>query len=129
MDPKTTAEKIVKRLEAAWNAADGAAFAEPFAEDADFINVRGELHTGRQAIAAGHQGIFDSIYRGSEVRYGVIQARELDENAILAHIDATLNVPDGPMAGEINALASIVLVADGDEPRIAAFHNTVVADT
>jgi hypothetical protein len=31
------------------------------------------------------------------------------------------------MAGEINALASIVLVGDGDEPRIAAFHNTVVA--
>jgi uncharacterized protein (TIGR02246 family) len=127
MEPKSTAETIVKQLEDAWNAADGAAFAEPFAPDADFVNIRGDYHSGREAIAAGHQGIFDSIYRGSEVRYSVIQARELDDDAILAHIDATLNVPSGPMAGEINALASIVLVGDGDEPRIAAFHNTVVA--
>ena len=127
MDPKSTAEAIVKQLEDAWNAADGAAFAAPFAPDADFVNVRGELHTGEQAIAAGHQGIFDTIYAGSTVRYEVRQARELTDGVILAHIDAVLNVPTGPLAGEIKALASIVLVGNGDTPRVAAFHNTVVA--
>jgi uncharacterized protein (TIGR02246 family) len=127
MDPKSTAEAIVKQLEHAWNAADGAAFAAPFAPDADFVNVRGELHTGEQAIAAGHQGIFDTIYAGSTVRYEVRQARELTDGVILAHIDAVLNVPTGPLAGEIQALASIVLVGSGDAPRVAAFHNTVVA--
>ena len=127
MDPKSTAQDIAKRLEDAWNAADGKAFAVPFAPDADFINIRGELHTGQEAIAAGHQGIFDTIYAGSKVRYNVRQARELPSGAILAHIDALLNAPTGPMAGETAALASIVLVSDGDEHRIAAFHNTVVA--
>jgi len=127
MNPKSIAETVVKRLEDAWNAADGAAFAAPFAPDADFVNVRGELHSGEEAIAAGHQQIFDTIYAGSTVRYAVLQARELDDRVILAQIQAKLNVPSGPLAGEINALASIVLVGDADDRGIAAFHNTVVA--
>lgn len=127
MDPMSTAQTVVKQLEDAWNAADGAAFAAPFAPDADFVNIRGDLHTGQQAIAAGHQGIFDTIYAGSTVRYDVRQARELTAGVILAHVDAVLNAPSGPLAGETKALASIVLVGDGNEQRVAAFHNTVVA--
>jgi uncharacterized protein (TIGR02246 family) len=127
MNPKSTAEPVIKRLEDAWNAADGAAFAEPFAPAADFVNIRGELHSGKEQIAAGHQQIFDTIYAGSTVRYTVRQARDLDDGVILAHIGAVLNAPSGPLAGETSALASIVLVSDGDDHRIAAFHNTVVA--
>jgi uncharacterized protein (TIGR02246 family) len=127
MNPKNIAETVVEQLEAAWNAADGAAFAAPFEPDAEFVNVRGDPHTGRQAIAAGHDGIFSTIYAGSTVRYSVLQARELGDGVILAHISGKLDVPAGPMAGETNALASIVLIRDGDEHRVAAFHNTVVA--
>ena len=93
MDPKSTAETVIKRLEDAWNAADGAAFAEPFAPDADFVNIRGDLHTGKEAIAAGHQRIFDTIYAGSTLRYRVRQARELDDGIILAHVAAVLSAP------------------------------------
>ena len=127
MDPNTIAEPVIKRLENAWNAADGAAFAAPFAVDADFVNIRGELHSGAAAIAAGHQQIFDTIYAGSTLRYDVVKARELDGHLILAHVSATLNVPTGPLAGEHNSLASVVLVSDGGDQRVAAFHNTLVA--
>jgi uncharacterized protein (TIGR02246 family) len=127
MDPKSIAENVIRKLEDAWNAGDGAAFSAPFAPDADFVNIRGDLHTGGEEIAAGHQQIFDTIYAGSTVRFALLQARELDEHVILAHIGATLNAPAGPLAGETNALASLVLVGDDDEHRIAAFHNTVVA--
>ncbi|HZN87882.1 MAG TPA: SgcJ/EcaC family oxidoreductase [Thermoleophilaceae bacterium] len=127
MSTTTTAENTVRLLEDAWNAADGEAFGAPFAEDADFVNVRGELHSGRRAIAAGHQGIFDSIYAGSTVRYRVLQARELDHGSILAHVDAQLSVPGGPLAGDHQALASVLLVENGDGHAIAAFHNTLVA--
>lgn len=126
MNPKSTAETVIKRLEDAWNAADGAAFGAPFAPDADFVTVRGELHSG-QEIAAGHQQIFDTIYAGSTVRYTVLQARELDDRVILAHVTGTLNAPTGPLAGENLALATVVLVSDGEDHRIAAFHNTLVA--
>lgn len=126
MDPKTTAQNLVQRLEDAWNAADGAAFAAPFTPDADFVNIRGELHSGTDAIAAGHQGIFDTIYSGSRVEYAVHQAKRLDDDVILAHIRAALSVPGGPMAGDSQALATLVLVPNGDGHRIAAFHNTLV---
>lgn len=125
MDPKSTAEEIVKRLEDAWNAGDGAAFGAPFAPDADFVTIRGELHSG-DAIAAGHTQIFATIYAGSRIRYSVIAARELDDHIILAHVRATLNAPSGPLAGESSALASVVLVGDIDEYRIASFQNTLL---
>ena len=125
-DPRTTAASLVQRLQDAWNAADGTAFGAPFTPDADFVNVRGELHSGA-AIAAGHQQIFDTIYAGSTVRYTLLDARELDERVILAHASAHLSVPAGPLAGELDSLASIVVVRDGDDHRVAAFHNTLVA--
>lgn len=127
MDPKSIANSVMKRLEDAWNGADGAAFGAPFARDADFVNIRGDLHSGQDAIAAGHQQIFDTIYVGSTLRYSLLRARELDDGVILAHVRGTLNVPAGPVAGETNALASLVLVRDGDGHRVAAFHNTVVS--
>ena len=125
-DPRTIAEAVIGRLQDAWNAADGAAFGAPFAPDADFVTIRGELHSGA-AIAAGHQGIFDTIYAGSTVRYALLDARALDDRVILAHVRGRLSVPAGPLAGESEALASVVLVRDGAEHRIAAFHNTLVA--
>lgn len=125
-DPRTIAEALIERLQDAWNAGDGTAFGAPFAADADFVNVRGELHSG-PAIAAGHQQIFDTIYAGSTVRYTLLDARELDERVILAHVSAHLSVPAGPLAGELDALASIVVVHDGGDHRVAAFHNTLVA--
>jgi uncharacterized protein (TIGR02246 family) len=125
-DPRTIAESLIQRLQDAWNAGDGAAFGAPFAADADFVTIRGELHSG-PAIAAGHQGIFDTIYAGSTVRYTLLDARELGDRVILAHVSGHLSVPAGPLAGEAMALASVVVVRDGDAHRIASFHNTLVA--
>ena len=68
-----------------------------------------------------------TIYACSTVRYTLLDARELDDRVILAHARGHLRVPAGPLAGESDALASIVLVRDGDDHRIAAFHNTLVA--
>jgi uncharacterized protein (TIGR02246 family) len=127
MDPKSIVGPIIEQLETGWNAGDGAAYAAPFAQDADFVNIRGELHSGAQAIAAGHQGIFDSIYSGSTVDYSVLQARPLVDGGILAHVSGRLHVPGGPLAGDHEALGTVVLVPDGDDHRIAAYHNTLVA--
>ena len=117
---------IVNELERAWNAADGVAFARPFAEDADFVNIRGEHHRTREAIAKGHQAIFNTVYKGSVVRLHVAAVRTLAPAVLLAHVKSTLKVPAGPLAGEHAALFSFVLVRDQDNWPIAAFHNTLV---
>ena len=125
--PENVANELIGRLERAWNEADGRAFGEPFSADADFVDIRGEHHHGQEAIAAGHQAIFDSIYKGSNTNYNLIQARELSDDVILAHATGVLRVPSGPLAGEHNAVQSLVLVREGDEWTITGFHNTLVA--
>jgi uncharacterized protein (TIGR02246 family) len=122
------AQAIMKRLEQAWNAGNGDAFAEPFAADADFVAIRGDLHTGRIAIAKGHQQIFDTIYAGSRLRYEVLQARELGPQAILAHARGSLDAPSGPLAGQHASTVTVVLLKQADAYEITAFHNTLIVE-
>lgn len=118
---------IVGELEKAWNAADGAGFARPFADDADFVNIRGEHFRTREVIAKGHQVIFDTMYKGSVVRYQVTNVRAVTPEVLVAHVKSRLNAPTGPLAGEHGSLFTLVLVQHDNEWRIAAFHNTLVA--
>ena len=125
--PEGVAAELIGRLERAWNEADGRAFGEPFAPDADFVTIRGEHLYGREAIAAGHQAIFDSIYKGSSTDFELTGARELSDEVILAHATAVLRAPSGPLAGEHGAVQSLILVRGGDGWEIAGFHNTLMA--
>jgi uncharacterized protein (TIGR02246 family) len=90
---------VVNELEKAWNASDGVAFARPFAEDADFVNIRGEHHRTREAIAKGHQAIFDSVYKGSVVRLQVVGVRTLAPTVLLGHVKSNLKSPHGTARG------------------------------
>lgn len=121
-------QAIMQRLECAWNCADGIAFGEPFSRSADFVAIRGDLHTGRDAIAAGHQEILGTIYAGSRIRYQVLQARKLDDRVILAHVRAALSAPHGPLAGEHASTITAVLLKQDDGWEITAFHNTLVSE-
>src|SRR4029453_2487091 len=94
---------IVGELERAWNSSDGAAFARPFTDDADFVNIRGEHLRTREVIAKGHQTIFNTIYKGSVVRYEVKGVREIAPAVLVAHVRSTLKAPTGPLAGEHNS--------------------------
>ena len=118
-------EGIVTRLESAWNAGDGAAFGEPFASDADFVNIRAEHFRGREAIADGHSAIFRTIYAGSRNRLTVDSLRPLRSGVALVHVAATLEVPSGPLAGHHTALFSAVLTKGPSGWEIASFHNTL----
>ena len=121
------ARNIIKQLEDSWNAADGEAFGEPFARDADFVAIRGDYHRSREAIAKGHHGIFNSIYKDSRVTYELLQAREVADGVILAHAKSNMSVPSGPLAGDHSATSTLVLVQGDGEWQIAGFHNTLVA--
>ena len=127
MNAMDSARQVAERLEKAWNSTDGAGIGEQFTPDADFVAIRGDLHSGRSAIAEGHQQILDTIYAGSTIRYEVVQARQLDDRIIVAHVRDTMSAPSGPLTGQHAGLATVVLTGDGQDWRIAAFHNTLVA--
>jgi len=123
---RTSIEYLVARLEDAWNAGDGARFAQPFTEDADFVNIFGRHVRGWWAIAEGHEWIFRNVYLGSRATYTVAQVRLLKCDTALVHLRAHLSVPGGVMAGEHDSLPSLLLIREGDEWKIVAFHNTLI---
>jgi uncharacterized protein (TIGR02246 family) len=126
-NPLEVAARALRQMQEAWNEADGTGFGAPFADDADFVDIRGDHHAGRQVIAAGHQVILDTIYRGSRHEYEAVSARQLTDGVIYALGRSTLNAPEGPLAGESQARFSMVLMQEDDGWKIAAFHNTMVA--
>lgn len=119
---------ILAQLERAWNAADGAAFAAPFADESDFVDIRGGHHRGKAAIAHGHQAIFDSIYAGSTVSLRLDVARPVAPGAIMAVATSTLDAPTGPRRGVHNARMTMLIAERDGDWRVTAFHNTLVAE-
>ena len=128
VDVEQVARDIVGKLERAWNDGDANAWGALFAEDADFVTVRGDYFRSRTVIAEGHHAIFTTIYKGSVNQYQLLQARPLGDAMILAHALARLSVPAGPLAGEHQAVFSMILMRDGDGWSVTSFHNTFKAD-
>ena len=122
-----TAAAVLAGLESAWNAGDGEAFGAPYAADATFVNIRGEHHRGRGAIAGGHAAIFATIYAGSTNRMELVEARHLADDVIVATSRNTLDVPSGPLAGIHAATSTSVLVRVGDTWQVAVTHNPLEA--
>ncbi len=124
----TVATRHLEHMEQAWNRADGAGFAEEFADGTDFVDIRGEHHRGRDEVAKGHQALFDSIYAGSTVRFELETAREVTPGCIVAIARSTLDAPIGPLQGVNHARFTAVITRDGGRSTVAAFHNTLIRD-
>jgi uncharacterized protein (TIGR02246 family) len=128
-DPQTVALDVLERLEKAWNDGDGDAFGSNYAPEASFVTIRGEHIIGRTAIAAGHAGIFSSIYAGSVNRMDLVRAIEVSDGLVVAVSVNTLDCPSGPLAGVHRALSTSVISTTIDEngrPQIVITHNTLV---
>ena len=133
-------DAIVKSMEAAWNAGDGQGFAAHMTDDADFIDVLGRHHVGRKTIAAGHSGIFATIYKGSIATYAIEKIRSLGPDTAVAFIRARImtsmagnaddpdreNKAPGALREE-GARPTLMLQWHGGMWKIAAFQNTRVA--
>ena len=94
-DPTTVAREVLLRLQTAWNDGDGTAFGALYTPDASFVNIRGEHIVGREAIGAGHSGIFSTIYAGSVNSMDLVRATAVGDGAVLA---VSLNTLDCPPA-------------------------------
>ena len=125
---QSPAAEFYSGLERAWNAGDGSAYAADFAADCVFVDIRGARHHGAGAVAGGHQGIFDSIYRGSTVHYEVASVRQVADGVLLVQADAALQVPAGPLAGSSRAASTAVLVEADGSWQAVLMHNTLVAE-
>ena len=60
------------------------------------------------------------------MRYEVETIDHLGPDVAVAHANATLDCPTGPMAGVNHARFTVVLVRGGDAWEATTFHNTLV---
>ena len=120
------ARDVLQRLEDSWNRGDGAAFGEPYADDATFVTIRGDYIAGRNEIAAGHAEIFATTHAGSVNRMQLIASREIADGVVVSVSRSVLTAPVGPLRGRHAALSTSVLVRVAGEWQIAATHNTLV---
>jgi uncharacterized protein (TIGR02246 family) len=127
-DPTTNLNTLFADLANAWNDGDGARFGRYFTDGADFVNIHGAHLRGAAVIGAGHQGIFDSVYKGSQVQYHVEDTETVLPGCLLSVVRAQLDAPSGPLAGTHRSTITAVVVRDSDEWKIRAFHNTLLAE-
>jgi uncharacterized protein (TIGR02246 family) len=103
-----------------WLRGDAEAFGAVFAEDVDFVTVRGEELRGRDAVVAGHARLFAGPFRGTRLIPEVRLVRPLTGGLSLVHA-VTVIEPDGPTTH-----AQAIVTDDRHGRRIAAFHNMTV---
>lgn len=126
---ETAIRAQVEQMMKGWNAKNGAEFAKPFAEDADYVVINGMQIKGRTAIAKGHQGIFDTVYKNSTISYAVDAIRFLRSDVAVVHVAASLKVTQGALTRTGNARMTLVMTKNNGKWEIAAFQNTSVQDT
>jgi uncharacterized protein (TIGR02246 family) len=116
--------KNVQQLEDGWNTKSGALFAKPFAEDADYVVINGRHLKGHSLIQAGHQQIFDTIYKDTTLKLTIKSIRYLRPDVAVIHVDAYKDGPTPELKSQ--ALLTMVMTRENNGWSIAAFQNTQV---
>lgn len=79
-------EALAGEVEQAWNSHDMGRFAACFAEDADFVNVRGWWWRGRGEIERNHALFHETIFSDSSMTLECAAIREVGPGVVVAHV-------------------------------------------
>lgn len=118
---------LFRRLLDDWSRGDGDAYGSRFMEDADYVAFDGSRTTGRRAIAASHQQLFDKWLKGTRLTGRIGSVRFLGPDVALVHATGgTVMRGKSRPSPERDSIQTLVAVRHGDEWRFAAFHNSRV---
>lgn len=117
---------IVRTMEEAWNTKSGQKFSTCFAPVHDYIVWNG-LYFKKQTKennARAHQGIFDSIYKTTDVRLMVENLQLIREDLVLAHVLGATYEHNTPVPDNPKVIISMLLEKKNNEWQIISFHNS-----
>jgi uncharacterized protein (TIGR02246 family) len=123
---ETAIKQLVQQVQDGWNAHDGAAFAAPFAADADYVVVNGMKIKGREEIEKGHTQILTTMYKDSRNIATVKSIRFLRPDVAVVHIEWNLEHSAGGEKRNDRAINSWVVTKDKGKWSIASFQNTPI---
>ncbi|MEZ2348023.1 SgcJ/EcaC family oxidoreductase [Terriglobus sp. RCC_193] len=89
-DPTATLMGIATGLETAWNQGNGTAYASYFTDDADFINIRGDIFAGSKQIAQVHGMILAGPFKGSHIAITMRTLKVLAPGVAMLDTDQTV---------------------------------------
>ena len=121
---RTAVVALYTRLLEAWNRRDAGAFAAQFADNGSTVGFDGSQLDGRTAIASELGRIFADHTPATYVAR-VRELRTLGAGAVLLRAVAGMVPPNGSaIKPDVNAIQSLVAVAEDGAPRIALYQNT-----
>jgi uncharacterized protein (TIGR02246 family) len=130
---ETPIRKIIHDQTTAWNKGDAEAYSQPFASDGTFTNLAGMFFTGQQAFRDRHDQIFKTVYRGTTKQEDIVSIRFVRPDVAIVETLQTVSgfqkLLPGTTAdakGRLRTRLLQVMVKDGGEWKIAAYHNVDV---
>jgi uncharacterized protein (TIGR02246 family) len=117
---------LTRRMEHAWNTADGNAFAASFTADCDYVAFDGMHLRGRDANARHHQQLFDSVLKNTRLVFeGQPIVRFVADNVAIVHTMGSVLFPwQRRVTSKRRSNQTLVAVRQPEGWRFAAFHNT-----
>jgi uncharacterized protein (TIGR02246 family) len=81
--PESQIQRILSAQEVAWNVGDNISWGSAFAEDADFVNILGQVFHGREAIVQVQGRILAGPYQGSHATITIRQFKQITPDVAL----------------------------------------------
>jgi uncharacterized protein (TIGR02246 family) len=116
-DDEIAIRSLLTRLHNAWARGDGAAYAQCFAEQSDYITFNGMHLRGRTENAALHSALFRGVLKGTKLSAEIESIELLSSSIALVHTAGS---------GRKRSYQTYVLVKLGADWLIRSFQNTRV---
>ena len=132
--PQIAIGKVLATEQQAWNAGDSVSYADEYTDNADFINIRGQVFTGKPAIAQQHAKIFGGPFKHSTIVIDLRKFNQLSDSTVLVDTDQTVTqfagLPPGVVASSAGTLVTrfkylAIRQTDGSW-KLASGQNTAV---
>jgi uncharacterized protein (TIGR02246 family) len=117
IDDEIGIRSLLTRLHEAWARGDGAAYAQCFAEQSDYITFNGMHLRGRGENGALHSALFRGVLKGTRLSAEIESIAPLSSGIALVHTVGS---------GRKRSYQTYVLVKSGADWLIRSFQNTRV---
>lgn len=115
-------QSIYQKHNDAWCHGDGDAYASVFTEDADFIAFDGSHTTGREAIAASHQELFDRYLQNTCLQGAIERIKFLSADTATVYVLSGTRF-DNRQVVRRPSIQTYVAVRQNDRWLFSSFHN------
>jgi uncharacterized protein (TIGR02246 family) len=130
---ESAVRKIIQDQTTAWNNGDAEAYSQHFAAGGTFTNLPGMFFIGPEAFRGRHDQIFKTVYRGSVKHEDIVSIKFVRPDVAVVETLQTMTgfqkLLPGTSAdakGRLRTRLLQVMVKDGGEWKIAAYHNVDV---